>query len=962
LKTDLVGRDAEVAVLDERLARLAAGDVCLLGVSGDPGIGKTRMLAELRSRADAAGHLVLAGTAAEFERDLPFSALVDALDAYLATLDESRLGKLGIGHLAELGAIFPALAEHAEGDGAVVERHRAHRAVSGLLAGLGAARGLVLVIDDLHWADEASLELLTALSRRPPPGNVLIAAGYRPQSLVSPFADALASRQPTGLTAVVQLSPLADGDATALVGDDVPARLRAPLVAAAEGNPFYLEQLSRSPAPLTSDAAGRDEVLEGGFRIPAPITASLADELRAQPADVLQLLRGAAVAGEPFSLRLAARIAELDPDRSFDLIDAACAAGLVRTSATPAQFSFRHPLLRRAVYAGAGEGWRLAAHGRAAAALAEVDADPATRAHHVALSAAPGDLDAIAVLREAASRTVGHAPLSAAGWLEAALALAPDGDGPLRRDILAELGRALLAGGKLVEAQRAMDEAVALAGADVDPLLLIELAEIDQWEGRTAEAVGRLERIRGDLGDADPGRTALLELRLLYLRRWNGEYELAFAHGQAALAAAEGSDDPVVLACVRAAFAEAASTLDVPTSKQQYELATELLAGMSSTQFERMLDGFYSLGWAAVHLERYEEALSHFRVGLEVALRTNSVRYTTTLRSEQAEALIRMGRAADAVAQAEEAVEAARLHPSPRYLWWALWIQSSALVRAGDVPAARAAYDEAAAVVKRLPHTPMHDIWMGYTGSVLLSAEGNHDAAVDMLHSMAGGEELPLIPIGDRQAAWEVLAAAALASGDGARADAAVAAAEEQAESFGLTALRGVTHRLRAAVQEAAGDHDGAAEAARLAVEKGEAGGAALDAERSRILLGRALIALGDRTEAAAQLGLAEQRLAELGAEPFRAEAARELRRIGRRTAPRRAAATDGAGELAALSGREREIAGLVAEQLTNREIAERLFLSEKTVETHLRNVFAKLGVSSRVAVAQTVERERVRE
>lgn len=959
---EIIGRREELALFDALLARLAERKAGIVGVVGDPGIGKTRLLGELRSRADAAGHLVLDGSAAEFERELPYSALIDALDAYAGTLDEDRLRKLGVGHLDHLGAILPSLADLAGDEPpATIERHRAHRAVSGLLSGLGATRGLVLVIDDLHWADEASLELLEALVRRPPPGGVLIVAGYRPQQGVRAFGDALASRAPSGETAVISLAPLPEEEAAELIGDDVPGGLREPLLNAAAGNPFYLEQLSRSPGSLATVPSAAAEVLEGGFTVPAAVAASLSDELRAQTPEVLQLLRGAAVAGDPFVLSLATDVAELDRSHGFDLVDQAISTGLVRAAQTPGQFAFRHPLLRRAVYSDSGEGWRIAAHGRAAASLAAAGSEPSARAHHVAASATAGDGEAIELLREAAERAASQAPMSAAAWLRSAIELVPASDPGLRRDLLAELGRALFDGGALEEARAELTRAVELSGQDVNPELVIDLAEIDQWQGRPAAAIAQLERLAPTVAD-DPARTAHLQLRLLYLERWHGEIESAIQHGAAAMAAAEESGDQAALLVAKAAFAEAASNVDVPSATALYEEAVQLSESLGDHELLPAIDGLYSLGWAAIHLERFETAVAHFERGLRIALRAGSVRHLIVLRSSPAEALIRAGRASKAIARADEAVEAARLQSSPWYLWWSLWIQSAALLRAGEAERSWTAFRESEEAASRMPPQPLIVLLGEYQRAALLSDSGKHEEAIAAL-TLSCGETLEQMPIGDRQSAWEIQTRAALAGEDFDRAEVVVAGAEELAGGFGLRNLVGVAARCRALLEEARGDVAVAVGAARVAIAAGDDCGALLDRERARIILGRLLVAAGEKTEAAAELTAAEAALADVGAENHRADAARELRKIGRR-APKRARAAPKVGsesELADLSSRELEVADLVADGLTNREIAERLFLSEKTVESHLRNVFAKLAVSSRVAVAQAIERERIR-
>ncbi len=169
--------------------------------------------------------------------------------------------------------------------------------------------------------------------------------------------------------------PLTKADAQRMLPAGLGGAAGERVLGIAAGNPFYLEQLARDRRHWRP-RAGAEEVIEGGFRIPAVVAASLADELRRLEPEPRLLLEGAAVAGEPFELRLAAVIAGLDFDRALELVDDATALGIVRPAQTPGHFLFRHPLLRRAAYEGSGDGWRLAAHARAAAELERRGADP----------------------------------------------------------------------------------------------------------------------------------------------------------------------------------------------------------------------------------------------------------------------------------------------------------------------------------------------------------------------------------------------------------------------------------------------------------------------------------------------------------------------------------------------------------------------------------------------------------
>src|SRR3954454_8596379 len=169
----LLGRRAELAAVDAALSSLERRQGAVLAFSGEGGIGKTRLLEELTARGGERGALVLGGGASERERELPFGVWEDALAEHAELLGVDRLERLVGDQLPELAAVLPAVGRIPAG--LQDERYRTHRAVRALLEALAQRQPLVLVLDDLHWADDASLELVAALLRRAPRGRVALA-------------------------------------------------------------------------------------------------------------------------------------------------------------------------------------------------------------------------------------------------------------------------------------------------------------------------------------------------------------------------------------------------------------------------------------------------------------------------------------------------------------------------------------------------------------------------------------------------------------------------------------------------------------------------------------------------------------------------------------------------------------------------------------------------------------------
>lgn len=954
----LVGRGRELARLERALEEIGSSPPAVLQVVGEPGIGKTRLLAEAAAHAHARRYLVFTGRASEFERDLPFGAVVDALDPYLGSLSDRRLRPLSDDHRQELAGMFPALSELVEQRGSIVqhERYRSHHAVRKLLELLAAERPCVLILDDMHWADPASLELVGHLLRRRPEAPVLTLLGLRPAQASQRLLQQLELAEREGVSERLELLPLARSEIDELLGPSIVPALRSEVHRESGGNPFYAEQLGRALEGPALPGPGAAPAVPG---VPRLVTDSLARELEQLPELARSVLQAAAVVGDPFEPRLVGSAASVAEDEILAALDELLAADLVRATDAPVLFRFRHPLVRRAVYESCRPGWRLAVHARCATALAAREAPPTVCAYHVERSARSGDEDAIALLSEAGHAAAPRAPAIAARWFQAALRLLPEGDGAGQRrlGLLAPLARALGSSGQLEASRRTLEEVLELLPEDAAPVrgqVIAFMSLVDHLLGRHGEARETLERALGELPDQGSPEAAALQAELaadcFFLGGWEGMRGWAEKARALALDLGDARTHAAAAALLALASYELARMEDARTYVAEAKRAVD---GLSDEELTLRVDACHWLGWCEHLIDHYDDSIAHMERGIAISRRTGQGHVLAPMTIGLVIAHTWQGRLGEADRHAEEAIEMAHLAGSDQLMAWALTMRCWVSGRLGDLPAAVRAGEaavEAARAVTRGPYSVVAACWLADA----LIESGAPVRGREQLLAAVDGPELPGVEHAFRACIYEVLTRAELADGRVDAAESWARRAEESVDGLELPGRASFAKRALASVALARGQPERAAELA-LAAADGAGDDYRLESARARTLAGRALAAAREKERAVAELVRARSELDQCGARRYSEQAVRELRRLGHHVGR---SGRRGRGEtgVPALSGRELEVAELVTDRMTNREIAERLVLSEKTVERHLANVFSKLGASSRVEVARAIE------
>jgi len=931
---DLLEREAEVDALDQALADAVGGRGSVVAIEGPPGIGKSSLVRACMERAAERDMYTISVRATELERSYPYGIVRQTADSVQLDKSEEERAALftGAAKLA-LPILEPGGGE--EVDSPELMYQRLH-GLYWVIANLARDRPLLICIDDAQWADEASMAAERFLSLRIADLPMVLALAVR-TSEAGPLAVPLAEILADPATLSIRPGPLSVEGAgrriEALLGSSDPA-FAAACHHATGGNPFLLEQLvsevqAEGIAP-TAESAERVASLG-----PDTVRASVLLRLGRLPSAGAPVARALAVLGEhDVAVRDVAALAEVPEDAAAEALAELERSGLV--TGQP-HLRFTHPILRAAIEDDMPLVERSRAHEQAARMLAERDADPVAVAAHL-LVCDPGQGDwARTALRKAARRAEALGdPAAAVRYLERAVSERPE-DGELG-EVLFELGLAAAHAGNPDAADHL--ERAAAAGGSTRLRAMHWVAVLHLVAGRAVMAADVLEKALADVPEESDAAMPLLETLIAaglesatvrrrlddlldYLEEPPGaprtDFERFTLIVQAFVAVVEKADAARATELVHRALAI--------EEHGYYESVMRASVGRPMPAFVLTL------------LERFDES-REILDGLVRAARDYGDRSAAgVFLAERAWNRYRAGDAEGAEADASEALRIARDATRAR---GHAPIAASVAVLAGmerERP-----FEELEAIVAALPpvgdpDTVVQDdlalarAWMTLARG---DARGAADAALALDRADSWGCFSPtLLP-------WRSVASVALAQlGDEER---ALELAQEElrfAQELGTPRAVGIAQRA-VALAGTADERQAGLEAAVATLENGSA---KLELARVTTELGSELRRRGERSAAREVLRRAHALAAACGATRLANRARDELSRSGARLIREPASGVE------ALTPSEVRVAELAAEGLTNREVAQALFVSEKTVETHLGRVYRKLDIKSRHAL-----------
>jgi DNA-binding CsgD family transcriptional regulator len=919
----LLERESELDTLAAALTAARAGIGRVIVVEGHAGLGRSCLLAKVAELANRAGMEVLSARGDRAEREFAFGVALQLLEARVQKAAADERDAILSGAAGHAGALLEG-AVPAGRDG-----HDVFSLVHGLhwvVRNVAERRPVLLLVDDAHWLDNASLRFLVYLAQRIGELPVALVAARR---LDEPGESApLAPLVAVPGARVLRLAPLDARSVSALVRRRLPRATRAFCDACADatrGNPFFLEELLATV--VTEGVPATDEGAEQVRRLaPDAISLSILVRLSGLPPEAAALARAVAVLGEA-PLVDAAGLAGIEPTTAARVAGALAAAGILAEGET---LAFSHPIVRGTVYTDTALAQRGHMHARAARLLLSTGAAPERVAAHL-LAAPPGrEPSTIEPLRLAAARALaGGAPEPAARYLRRALDEAPPRD--VRANVLVELGRAEAMAGERKAADRFEAALELLAQPVARARVLLLLGRVLFGQGRLAEAAAAFERGVVEARGRDTGLVAKLETGCLGVAILEPAGYPAAERIVRLVAHASQNDGPA--ARPLAAAVALTQTLSGGRADDVRALAEHAWAD-GALLAERGPDSpsVYLLAAAFAALDELELALSVLDDALAEARRRGSAIGVATASYFRALVFYFQGRIPEALADMKQAARA-------EAAGWELFLPSAravlafALLERGKVDDADRALD--LQEPERWRDSLVYVPYLEARARVRLAQRRPEEALDDAVEA---GRVLEEVYGGARPrfVQWRctaALAAAALGEHERAR--------ELCEDELRVARAEGCEREVGVALRAAGLVGDGEARIALLseAVETLERSQSVLELMRALVDLGAVLRSAARRQEARQPLRRALDLASERGAVALADRARDELLAAGAR--PRRTAL----GGVEALTPSELRVARMAAEGLRNREIAEALFVSRKTVDYHLAHVYQKLHV-----------------